>query len=228
MTNQKLPPGFNNWRPGCKTSYKFFIKLFPIEWFKTYVVENTSDSLRAAGLQPTSFGEMCRFLGLWLLIATVVGFPHRDFFTNRDYDKKNAPCPYRLAKYMSPRRFEDLLSHLRLCKLNPPAFRDRFWEVREMMKAWKDNMAAVFIPSRIVCLDESMSVWYNKFCPGFMCVPRKPHPFGNEYHTICDGELDGHSSPILWHAEIQEEKDRPLALGPKKYDKKGKRVGLMC
>jgi hypothetical protein len=23
-----------------------------------------------------------------------------------------------------------------------------------------------------------MLVWYNKFCPGFMCVPRKPHPFG--------------------------------------------------
>jgi hypothetical protein len=21
MTNQKLPPGFNNWRPGCKTMY---------------------------------------------------------------------------------------------------------------------------------------------------------------------------------------------------------------
>ena len=61
-----------------------------------------------------------------------------------------------------------------------------------------------------------------------MCVPRKPHPFGNEYHTICDGELDGHSSPILWHAEIQEGKDRPLALGPKKFDEKGKTVGLMC
>ena len=61
-----------------------------------------------------------------------------------------------------------------------------------------------------------------------MCVSRKPHPFGDEYHTICDGELDGPSNPILWHAEIQEGKDRPVQLGPKKYDEKGKPVGLMC
>ena len=66
------------------------------------------------------------------------------------------------------------------------------------------------------------------FCPGFMCVPRKPHPFGNEYHTTCDSELDGPSNPILWHAEIQEGKDRPVQLGPKKYDEKGKTVGFMC
>ncbi len=62
MTNQKLPPGFNNWRPGSKTSFEFFLQLFPIEWFKTSVVENTSDSLRAASLQPISFGKMCHFL----------------------------------------------------------------------------------------------------------------------------------------------------------------------
>jgi hypothetical protein len=200
MTNQKLLPGFNNWRPGSKTSFDFFLQLVPIEWFKTSVVENTSDSLRAAGLQPTSFGKMCRFLGLWLLIATVVGFPRRDFFTNRDYDEKNAPCPYRLAKYMSPRQFEDLLSHLRPCKPNPPALPGRFWEVREMMKAWKDNMAAVFIPSWIVCLDESMSIWLSRWtCPGCFFCPRKPHPFGNEYHTICCGD-----SGILFDLEIVE------------------------
>jgi hypothetical protein len=70
---------------------------------KNSVGENTSDSLHAASLQPTSFGEMCQFIGLWLLIATDVGFPCHDFFTSRDYDEKNAPCPYRLAKYMSPR-----------------------------------------------------------------------------------------------------------------------------
>ena len=60
-----------------------------------------------------------------------------------------------------------------------------------------------------------------------MCVPRKPHPFGNEYHTICDGEFDLGCS-ILWHAEIQEGKDRPVQLGPKKFNNAGgKTVGLM-
>ena len=77
-------------------------------------------------------------------------------------------------------------------------------------------------------------VWMNQclhgFCPGFMCVPRKPHPFGNEYHSICDSDLNGAGggNPIMWHAEIQEGMDRPAELGAKKYDEKGKTVGLMC
>jgi hypothetical protein len=29
-----------------------------------------------------------------------------------------------------------------------------------------------------------MNSWLNKFCPGFMICPRKPWPFGNEYHSI--------------------------------------------
>ena len=39
-----------------------------------------------------------------------------------------------------------------------------------------------------------------------MYVPRKPHPFGNEYHTIADGD-DG--KPIMWRIKLQEGKDRP-------------------
>jgi hypothetical protein len=35
----------------------------------------------------------------------------------------------------------------------------------------------------ISCLDESTSTWANKYtCPGYMFVPRKPWPFGTEYH----------------------------------------------
>eukprot|EP00549_Striatella_unipunctata_P014958 CAMPEP_0118686010 /NCGR_PEP_ID=MMETSP0800-20121206/7574_1 /TAXON_ID=210618 ORGANISM="Striatella unipunctata, Strain CCMP2910" /NCGR_SAMPLE_ID=MMETSP0800 /ASSEMBLY_ACC=CAM_ASM_000638 /LENGTH=65 /DNA_ID=CAMNT_0006583005 /DNA_START=339 /DNA_END=532 /DNA_ORIENTATION=+ len=46
-------------------------------------------------------------------------------------------------------------------------------------------MALTFTPGWMTCLDESMSPWISKFtCPGFMFVPRKPHPFGNEWHTI--------------------------------------------
>ena len=39
-----------------------------------------------------------------------------------------------------------------------------------------------------ITIDESMNSWLNKFCPGFMCVPRKPHPLGKEYHSIADGD----------------------------------------
>ncbi len=69
-----------------------------------------------------------------------------------------------------------------------------------------------YIPDLILCIDESMSVWLNQFCPGGMCVPRKLHPFGNEYHTICNGDLKI-GTPIMFQVELVEGKDRPPQLG---------------
>ncbi len=68
-----------------------------------------------------------------------------------------------------------------------------------------------------------MNVWLNKFCPGFMSLPRNPHPFGNEYHSIADGDK-GHF--IMWRIHLVEGKDRPkLPNGqfafPSKWEKKG-------
>jgi hypothetical protein len=51
-----------------------------------------------------------------------------------------------------------------------------------------------------------MISWLNKYCPGFITLPRKPHPFGNEYHLIADGD-DGRF--IMWQIKIVEGKDRP-------------------
>ena len=42
-------------------------------------------------------------------------------------------------------------------------------------------------------------------CPGYVFCPRKPHPVGNEYHTIADGMTNN----ILYAAEIVVGKDTP-------------------
>jgi hypothetical protein len=86
------------------------------------------------------------------------------------------------------------------------------------------------------CLDESMNVWFNKYTPGFMVIPQNPHPFGNEYHTICDGHISDQiedkdtkqGNPTMWHVELQEGKDCPAGAGAKRYNKHGKTPGLMC
>lgn len=84
-------------------------------------------------------------------------------------------------------------------------------------------MADFFSPSWISCLDESMSPWTSRWtCPGWMFVPRKPHPSGNEYHTIACG-LSG----ILWHMEMVEGKDQPPEILRKEFDEMGKTVGLL-
>ena len=49
-----------------------------------------------------------------------------------------------------------------------------------------------------------MMEWFNEYSPGFMCVVRKPHPFGNERHKCFCG-----LASILWRAKVLEGKDRP-------------------
>ena len=104
-----------------------------------------------------------------------------------------------------------------------PAYTDRFWEVRQMMEEWRRNMKEFFYPSWILCLDKSMSIWMSKYtCPGWVFCPRKPHPFGNEYHTICCAE-----SGILFDFEIVEGNDHPCDMPPVEFSNTGKTAGLL-
>jgi hypothetical protein len=55
-----------------------------------------------------------------------------------------------------------------------------------------------------------------------MFVPRKPWPFGNEYHSICCGE-----SSITYCIELVEGKDEPRQRPTKEFDDMGKTVGFL-
>ena len=55
-----------------------------------------------------------------------------------------------------------------------------------------------------------------------MFVPRKLHPIGNEYHSICCG-LSG----VIYSIEFVEGKDRPRKLPPKEYSEHGRTIGLL-
>ena len=91
-----------------------------------------------------------------------------------------------------------------------------------MVDEWNANMDTNSSPSWKNCLDESMSKWLNEYtCPGFMFVPRKPWPFGNEWHDIGCADTN-----VIWQLEIREGKDQPHEL-PKQHDNKGKTVGTL-
>ncbi len=139
-------------------------------------------------------------------------------------DEVENPCPYLLKKYMSRKRFKIITRELRFTDCNKPPFLDRFWEVRQMVIEWNRNMAAVFSSSWVICLDESMSIWTSRWtCPGWVFCPRKPHPFGNEYHSACCG-ITG----IMFSVEMVEGKDRPRQLGiPEFQQDHGKTGGLL-
>ena len=77
----------------------------------------------------------------------------------------------------------------------------------QMVEAWDLNMSEEFNPSCINVLDKSMMDLFNKYAPIFMCVGRKPHPFGNERHAICCGLMS-----ILLRSQIVEGKDHPQQI----------------
>ena len=98
--------------------------------------------------------------------------------------------------------------------------------MRQMEGAWNANTTKVFEPSWVSVLDDSMQEWISKYtCPAWMCVGRKPHPFGNERHTIACG-----LSTIMWFSEIVEGRDHPRERGRPEFDDIGKTVGtiLLC
>lgn len=84
-------------------------------------------------------------------------------------------------------------------------------------------MMVVYRAAWISVVDESMSIWFTRWtCPGWMFVPRKPHPFGNEYHVNNCGIWG-----VMYFIELVEGKDRPVQLPAPRFDEFGKTVGLV-
>ena len=83
--------------------------------------------------------------------------------------------------------------------------------MRQVIEAFNEHYDSEYAPSWLNCLDKSMNSFLEKFFPGFICVPRKSHPFGNKYHSIANGvtekRLEG--KPIMWRVKLQEGKYRP-------------------
>ena len=198
--------------------YQLFQIFFPMDFVCNVIIEETNKSLN----KPISFGEFLVWIGLWIMMSTIQGFQRRSYWSTDTIDPF-VNAPFRFNKIMSRTRFEDILQNIKYTSRDPPDYKDPFWEVREMIDAWNRNMENQFIPSWISCLDESMSKWVNAFtCPGFMFVPRKPWPFGNEFHTIACC-----SSGILYALELVEGKDRPRERPNEEFSYLGKTVGLL-
>ena len=219
-----MPTFHGGWNPIGKSLLQIFLKLFPFKFMVDVIVTSSSQALVDKGVAKLTEGKFLCYIGLWLLIATTSGFAKKDFWDPAPHDERKNPCPFHLGKYMSKNRFDCITRELRFTNINKPTFVDCIWEVRQMIAAWNANMAAVFVPSWILCLDESMSIWFSMFtCPGWVFCPRKPHPFGNEYHTVCCG-LSG----VMTSIELVEGKDRPQEIGAPEYeDLGGKTVGLL-
>ena len=205
-------------QPPNNTRLEWFLRCLPMQYLNEVLIPETNKKMN----RPMDFPEFLKFIGLLLLMSTTrVGCSIRDWFSEAPPNPFEG-APFRLHQFMSRSRYEEILRSLTYTSSPKPNFKDRFWQVRSLIKAWNENMSTWFCASWVSCLDESMSPWTSRWtCPGWMYVPRKPWPFGNEYHTIACC-LSG----ILWFVELVEGKDQPPEI-PKEHDNNGKTVGLL-
>ena len=135
-----------------------------------------------------TFGEFLKYFGLWLLMEnTIASFNRRYWFDDSYQPSMWQGSPFRLGHYMTGYCFDQITSALRFTIIEYPIWRYRVHQVMDLIKYFNDHMKIIFIPGWISCLDESMSLWTIQWtCPGWIFCPRKPQPYVNEYHSICD------------------------------------------
>ena len=147
-----------------------FLGLFFLDFIKTTIFPQTNNNPKAGNAQVT-LGEFIQWIGLWLLMSILIGPQHHEFWSTYSINAFKG-SPIRLHPWMSRTRFNKILAALSFTNQHPPAFLDKFWNIRQMIDAWGATMNTAFATGYMNCLDESMSVWTNKFtCPGFMFVP---------------------------------------------------------
>ena len=196
-----FPPHIN---PSLFNMFELF---FFTSFVKDVIIPQTNTRLTSNGIHcELSYGEFLWWIGVWLLMSMLHGPDRATFWSLMDVDHFQG-APWRLNDLMSRKWFDTIPHAIFYTNHDKPPYRDKFWEVRQMVDEWNKNMAEQFTPSWVSCLDKSMSPWTNKYtCPGWMFVPRKPHPFGNEYHSVCCS-----MSGIMWGMELAEGKDAPHA-----------------
>ena len=184
--------------PEFESPLGYFKMFLPLSYIESNIIVATNKGLRKV----LTMAEFWAWLGIWFIISLHPGYPVRDFFDLKERTKYWNP-PF-LGDIIPRMRFDEILHALRLRSDRPPAFRDKFWWIRELIVAFNANMNEVLFPSWLVTLDESMVVFTNPFSPGWINIKRKPHPFENEYHTIADTETG-----IIFFIEIVEGRDAP-------------------
>ena len=190
-----------------KSELDLFRMCFPDDFVHEVILPATNVHL----FSRLTIQEFYKWLGCHFFMACFQGIDNRDEWWSQRPVSMFEGAPFRLNQYMTRNCFHEITCKIHFTDKKTPTvasdgFVDRFHEVREMLDAFNNHYGQNYVASWISCLDESMSSWLRKYCPGFMVVPRKPHPFGNEYHTIADG--DG-GKPIMFWIKLVEGKDRP-------------------
>ena len=157
---------------------------FPDNFIWEVIVQMTNNYIEGPNMTLQDFYV---WLGCHFFMAGFEGIENNKMWWSDKTIDMFEEAPFSLSEYMSGQRFHNIGAALRYTNIEFPAFLDRFHDLQHMIEAVNEHCRGEYVPSWLNCLDESMNSFLDKFFPGFMCVPLKPHPFGNGYHSIADG-----------------------------------------
>jgi hypothetical protein len=166
------PTFASKWSPDGMPFIDIFLHFLPCYFIEVTIVVATSNTLLTVNAVQTTLRELLRYIGMMLLMSCYMKFP--DYFWkmatrmgNELEDKANNILSFTFNRYMSWRHFLEITSGLRFTLKQPPSFRDKFWQIRDLISTWNEHMGRIFSAAWALCLDESMLIWFNRWtCPG--------------------------------------------------------------
>lgn len=180
----------NVWRNGINIDERIsrldvFLQMFPPVMLNVILV-NTNKQLNNNNKKDTTKGELLKFFGV-ILLATKFEFTKRSTLWSTSPPSKYESAPAFGKTRMSRVRFDDLWRFIRFGdqpETRPPDMSSekyRWMLVDDFVNSFNEHRAATFIPSEIICVDESMSRWYgqggdwiNHGLPMYVAIDRKP------------------------------------------------------
>ena len=121
--------------------FNLFELFFFTPFVKNVIIPQTNNRLEANGFHhDLSYGEFLQWIGVWLLMSTLHGPDRAAFWSLTDINRFHG-APWHLGDLMSWKQLDAILCSIFYTDREKPAYRDKFWEVRQMIDAWNDNMA---------------------------------------------------------------------------------------
>ena len=115
------------------TTDDIYVQLFEGLFTANFLDKMVTEMNKKISGDPVTYGELLKWIGLWVLMLTVDGSDRRSFWSTHNIDIFKG-APFRLAAFMSRNRFENILNNLVYTSADPTAFHDPFWEVRWMIQ----------------------------------------------------------------------------------------------
>ena len=194
---------FDDSNVGIQAPYKLPVDAKEVEYFKLYFDGELVGDLKAETNRyadqliatptartksirdwvMTTTDELYAFFALVILMGVVIKKSMKDYWSKRAVIK----TPF-FSDVMSRTRFLQILRVLHFVDNSSDRTgtdSDRIWKIRPVYDFLVDKFSSIFVPSRNLCIDESLLLWKGRlFFKQY--IPKKRNRFGIKLFVLCD------------------------------------------